>query len=54
MRTYTVDTTNYDGYESKQMNIIELMALYANEIDKKEYPDFEAWFHDMKRSGLVA
>ncbi len=54
MRTYTVDVTDYDGYKSKQMNIVELMTFYANEIDKREYPVFEVWFNDMKRCGLVA
>lgn len=30
-----------------------LPILYENVIDKKEYPTFEDWMWDMKRSGLV-
>ena len=53
MPKYIVDITDYSGYKEKEMDIIALMSYYATEIDHTEYPDFEGWMWDMKRSGLV-
>lgn len=53
MAKYTMDMTDYEGYKEREFNIISLMAYYAKEIDKTEYPDFEGWMWDMKRSGLI-
>ena len=53
MPKYIVDITDYSGYKEKEMDIIALMSYYATEIDKTEYPDFEGWMWDMKRSGLI-
>ena len=53
MPKYIVDVTDYSGYKEKEMDIIALMSYYATEIDHTEYPDFDGWMWDMKRSGLV-
>ena len=53
MQSYIVDITDYSGYKEKEMDIIALMSYYATEIDHVEYPDFDGWFADMKRSGLI-
>lgn len=31
----------------------ELTRIYNKSIDKKEYPDFDDWFHDMTRHGII-
>lgn len=28
-------------------------AFYRNNVDKSEYKDFEEWFLDMERNGLI-
>ena len=30
----------------------EIQKLYKEEVNKKEYPDFEIWLHDMLKSGV--
>ena len=30
-----------------------LYNIYARQINHKEYPDFECWYTDMERSGLI-
>lgn len=53
MQKYILDCTDYSGYKEKEMDIIALMSYYATEIDHAEYPDFDGWFADMKRCGLI-
>lgn len=31
----------------------QLKEVYANVIDKTEYPDFQSWLHDMLKCELV-
>lgn len=39
--------------ENGGYSILGLMLYYAENIDKKEYPDFECWKSDMIKSGLI-
>lgn len=47
MKNYLL--TEEQTFVSKQ----ELQEIYNNEIDKTEYQDFEVWYLDMIKSGLV-
>lgn len=46
---YTVDY----GDMLSIVNEITLHMIYETQIDHTEYPDFECWYIDMERSGLV-
>lgn len=53
MGKYKLDLTDYGGYKEVEFDIVGLMAYYAKEIDKTEYPNFDGWLWDMKRCGLI-
>ena len=45
----------YISYEEGSAGVYtleEMQALYIVKVDKKEYPDFECWLHDMVKSGV--
>ena len=41
------------GEIRKIVSILGLMLVYAESIDKQEYPDFDVWKADMLKSGLI-
>jgi len=44
----------YICYETEQiMSLAEWEAYYNKNIDKMEYPDFNAWLYDMLKSGVL-
>lgn len=46
----------YKCYEENcpsELTLKEWESYYESEIDKIEYPDFECWWSDMKRTGLI-
>lgn len=49
MSTWEVDMGDY----RKTVSVLGLMLIYARDIDKQEYPDFEGWKADMLRCGLI-
>lgn len=46
----------YICYETEQKMTKKDWFLYylqTNEIDKTEYKDFNEWWHDMRKSGVI-
>ena len=41
------------GESREVVSILGLLLIYARDIDKQEYPEFEDWKIDMLRSGLI-
>ena len=49
MSQWEVDMGDY----RKTVSILGLLLIYARDIDKQEYPEFEDWKIDMLRCGLI-
>lgn len=50
---------NIDSYVTYEENIRgyvysgdDMHCLYEEQVDKKEYPDFDCWLSDMLRTGI--
>lgn len=45
----------YISYEEGSEGVYtleEMQVLYITKVNKKEYPDFKCWLHDMLKSGV--
>lgn len=45
--------TYEEPFKGKSFSKEDLMKLYEEIVNKTEYPDFECWFDDMIRSGVL-
>lgn len=43
----------YEENYPSELSLKEWESYYESEINKTEYPDFECWWSDMKRTGLI-
>lgn len=44
--------TYEEPYKGKVFTKKELQKVYSTEVDKSEYPEFDAWIYDMLKSGV--
>ena len=50
---YSLDLTDYGGYTTAAMTKKALKGFYKDMVKKSEYSDFNTWFYDMLKMGLV-
>ena len=52
-KKYIIFYSFENPYKGVEFNYTEIQEVYKNNVDKKEYPNFDCWITDMIKSGVL-